>query len=304
MPGHDDPPKIKDMNNNLNRRTILTAAAAAGLAMAAPAHAQARGKVVLITGGTSGIGKATAEAFAAQGAKVGFCGRREQLGRQVEHEIRKAGGEATYIRADVRKPDEVKAFVDAVAVRYGGLDIAFNNAGIGASGMPHELTLEQWDDVMDTNARGVFLAIKYEIPHMLKAGHGVIICTSSTAAEQARPTGAVYSAGKRAIQGIVKAAAVAYGTKGIRINAILPGTTDTPFVRPPGIPDEAWAKFKAAYGPLNIDGIERMAEPEEIANAVIGLAADGFGYLNGASVVVDGGATAGRKMVMPPGFPS
>ena len=301
MPGRDEPPKIKAMNN-VSRRTVLAAGAAAGLAAAVPARAQSRGKVVIITGGTSGIGKATAKAFAAQGAKVGFCGRREQLGRQVEHEIRAAGGEARYIRADVRKPEEVKAFVDAVAAHYGGLDIAFNNAGVGASAAPDKLTLEQWDDVMDTNARGVFLALKYEVPHMLKAGRGVIICTSSSAAEQARPGGAAYTASKRAVQGIVKAAALQYGAKGIRVNAILPGTTDTPFVRPPGYSDEVWAKFKAAFGPLNIDGAERMAEPEEIANAVVGLAGDGFSYLNGASVVVDGGATAGRKMIIPPEF--
>jgi NAD(P)-dependent dehydrogenase (short-subunit alcohol dehydrogenase family) len=137
----------------------------------------------------------------------------------------------------VRVPEQVRGFVDGV-VR---LDIAFSNAGIGVAGPPHELTVEQRDDVHATNARGVFLSVKYEIPHLLAAGGGVIICTSSAAAEQ---------------------------------------------VRPPGIPDPDWEAFKAAYGPLNIEGIERMAMPAEIA-----------------SVLIDGGALAGRKMVMPPGFP-
>lgn len=295
------------MSAQISRRAWLGGAAAVTLAGAVPAAAQERrqpftGKVVLITGGTSGIGRTTAEAFAAQGARVGFCGRREQPGKEVERKIRSTGGEATYIRADVRVPAQVSAFVDGVVAKYRRLDIAFNNAGVGVSKLPHQMSVEEWDDVLDTNARGVFLAVKYEIPHMLENG-GVIICMSSAAAESARSTGAAYSASKRAVQGIVKAAALAYGTKGIRVNAILPGTTDTPFVRPPGIPDDAWAKFKQAYGPLNIDGIERMAEAGEIASAVVGLAADGFGYLNGASIVVDGGATAGRKMVMPPGFP-
>jgi NAD(P)-dependent dehydrogenase (short-subunit alcohol dehydrogenase family) len=294
-----------------SRRAVLGgAAAAAGLAAlptaasAAPAAPKRfRGKVVLITGGTSGIGREAALQFAAAGAKVGFCGRRENLGREVEREIRRTGGDATYLRADVRVPEQVKGFVDGVVSRYGRLDIAFNNAGIGVAGAPHELTVEQWDDVHATNARGVFLSVKYEIPHLLAAGRGVIICTSSAAAEQARPTGAAYTASKRAVQGVVQAAALAYGKQGIRVNAILPGTTDTPFVRPPGIPDPDWEAFKAAYGPLNIEGIERMAMPAEIASAVLAMADDGFVYQNGASILVDGGALAGRKMVMPPGFP-
>jgi NAD(P)-dependent dehydrogenase (short-subunit alcohol dehydrogenase family) len=300
------------MSDKPTRRAVLggAAAAAAGLAVlpsaasAAPAAPKRfSGKVVLITGATSGIGRETAIAFAGAGAKVGFCGRRENLGREVEREIRRAGGDATYLRADVRVPEQVRGFVDGVVRRYGRLDIAFNNAGIGVAGPPHELTVEQWDDVHATNARGVFLSVKYEIPHLLAAGGGVIICTSSSAAEQARPTGAAYTASKRAVQGVVQAAALAYGKQGVRINAILPGTTDTPFVRPPGIPDPDWAAFKAAYGPLNIEGIERMAMPAEIASAVLAMADDGFVYQNGASILVDGGALAGRKMVMPPGFP-
>ncbi|MGP3922916.1 SDR family NAD(P)-dependent oxidoreductase [Streptomyces sp. 8N616] len=301
------------------RRSIIRGAATVGLAgvaasalgpsarAAASSRAQEggrrrfEGRAVLITGATSGIGRAAAKAFAAEGANVGFCGRRATLGRQVEREIREAGGEAAYIQADVRIPDQVERFVDRVASRYGAIDVAFNNAGIGGNKLPHEMSVEEWDDVNNTNARGVFLAIKYEIPYMLKAGRGVIICTSSSAAEQARPDGAAYTASKRAVQGIVKAAAIAYGPKGIRLNAILPGTTDTPFVRPPGIPDADWERFKKAFGPLNIDGLERMAEPEEIASAVLGLASDDFPYMTGSSVVVDGGATAGRKMTRPPG---
>ncbi|MFC9699977.1 SDR family NAD(P)-dependent oxidoreductase [Streptomyces sp. NPDC056943] len=296
------------------RRALLGGAAALGLASAAfgtTAHAvgaqsgsrraagRFAGKSVLITGATSGIGRATAKAFAGEGAHVGFCGRRADLGRQVEREIRDAGGEATYFQADVRIADQVQTFVDRVASRYGGIDVAFNNAGIGGGKLPHEMSVEEWDDVQATNARGVFLAIKYEIPHMLRAQRGVIICTSSSAAEQARPNSAAYTASKRAVQGIVKSAALAYGPKGIRLNALLPGTTDTPFVRPSGIPDAAWAKYKQAWGPLNVDGLERMADAEEIARAVLGLASDDFPYMTGASITVDGGSTTGRRMIQP-----
>ncbi|MFJ4777946.1 SDR family NAD(P)-dependent oxidoreductase [Streptomyces sp. NPDC088762] len=300
----------------LGRRSLLGGAAALGLggaafgttahAAGAPSRSHAKagrfqGKSVLVTGATSGIGRAAAKAFAAEGAHVGFCGRRAELGRQVEREIRDAGGEATYIQADVRVDAQVRAFVDRVASRYGGIDVAFNNAGIGGGKLPHEMSVEEWDDVQATNARGVFLAVKYEIPHMLRAQHGVIICTSSSAAEQARANSAAYTASKRAVQGLVKSAALAYGPKGIRVNALLPGTTDTPFVRPPGIPDADWLKYKQAWGPLNVDGLERMADVEEIASAVLGLASDDFPYMTGASIAVDGGSTAGRRMIQPSG---
>ncbi|MCT2583974.1 SDR family NAD(P)-dependent oxidoreductase [Actinophytocola gossypii] len=311
------------MSENVGRRTVLGGAAAGLAALAAtsatvgtasatpPSSAEGRGrrrgrfagKVVLITGATSGIGRETAVAFAAEGARVGFCGRREQLGREVEREIRRAGGDAFYLRADVRVPEQVRSFVDAVARRYGRLDIAFNNAGIHLGKPLHETTVDEWEDVHRTNARGVFLAIKYEVPHLLRAGGGVIICTASSQAEHTRPGHATYSASKRAVQGIVRAAALDYGAQGIRVLSVDPGTTDTRLVRPPGIPDDLWVQFKEAWGPLNVHGLPRMAEPEEMATAVLALASADFGYLSGTEILIDGGMSAGRPMTMPPGFP-
>jgi len=298
------------MTEGPSRRAVLggtlAAVGLAGLAGGGQASASPQrpgrfaGKVVVITGATSGIGREVAIQFAEQGAKVGFCGRREAEGRAVERTIRRAGGDATYMRADVRDPSQVQAFVDGTARKYGRLDIAFNNAGIHLGKPLHETTVAEWDDVHQTNVRGVFLAIKHQIPHM--AAGGVIICTASSQGHHTRPGHSAYAASKRAVHGIVRAAALDYGSKGIRVLSIDPGTTDTRLVRPPGIPDDAWAQFKQAWGPLNVHGIPRMAEPKEIAATVLAVAAPELTYLTGTEVLVDGGMSAGRPMTMPPGF--
>lgn len=210
------------------------------------------GKTVLVTGATSGIGRAAAIAFAAEGARVGFCGRRRDLGQDVERQIRGAGGEATYIRADVRRPEEVRGFVDGVAQKYGGLDIALNNAGIQRPFTDlHEVSVADWDDVTLTNTRGIFLAMKYEIPHLRARGGGVILVTGSSNQYATRPGLGSYTASKNGVTGLVQAAAIENGTHGIRVVALAPGMTDTPMLdvhRPPGDTDEQWAARKAEFG--------------------------------------------------------
>lgn len=255
------------------------------------------GKVVLVTGGTSGIGEATVRAFVAEGASVVFCGRREQLGRDI---ARSLGREARYVRADVRVPSDVAGLVAEVDRAFGRLDIAVNNAGVSRSAPAHEMALDQFDEVLDTNVRGVFLSIKHEVSLLLRSGGGVILCTSS---ESRRPGGVAYSASKQAIQGIVDAVALDYGSRGIRVNAISPGTTDTALVRPPGLPDAMWAAFRNAWGPLNVPALGRMATPAEIARAILALCSEDFGYMTGSTVLVGGAPFGGGPMTMPPGFP-
>jgi NAD(P)-dependent dehydrogenase (short-subunit alcohol dehydrogenase family) len=241
------------------------------------------GKVVLITGATSGIGEATARTFAAEGAKVFFCGRRENLGQTVEREIRSAGGEATYVRADVRQAEQVKAFVDACVTQHGRLDIAFNNAGTDHP--PHRIAdtpISEFDDLMNTNARGVFLGMKYEIPYMLEAGGGAIVNMASIGGYRAFPNIVGYGASKAAVIHMTKAAAQEYGN--LRVNAVLPGAIDTAML------DRVKRDWQVTEEQLvQPYPIQRVGQPEEVAAMVLWLASDDASYVSGGQFSVDGG---------------
>lgn len=292
----------------IDRRTMLglagTALAGSLAACSKPTIAAApagtarqrfQNKVVLITGATSGIGRAAAEQFAAEGAQVAFCGRREYLGHEVESAIRSRGGEATYIRADVRDERQVKDFADQTVRKYGRLDVAFNNAGITLEKPLHEYSSLEWDNVVHTNLRGVFLAMKYEIPYMLTNGGGNIVVTSSSNAIATTHKRSPYSASKRGLVGLVQSAALDYAEKGIRINALVPGTTDTALVRRDvgmeNVPQPVWKVASSEWAHAHVP-LQRLATPEEIAGFALALASDDFPFMTGSQMVIDGGKTA------------
>jgi NAD(P)-dependent dehydrogenase (short-subunit alcohol dehydrogenase family) len=243
------------------------------------------GKVVLITGATSGIGEATARAFAAEGATVHFCGRREALGEQVAQSIRDAGGKATYQRADVRIEDDVEAFVKGCVERYGRIDIAFNNAGIESSPSTiSDRSLEEWMDVMTTNATGVFLSMKHEIPPMLRQGGGAIVNNASVSGHVGFATIAPYSASKHAVISLTKVAALEYADKNIRVNSIAPGAVDTPMLR------RALAAWNTNFENVSRDyPIQRIVMPEEIARNVMFLCSDEASCITGMDLDATGG---------------
>lgn len=242
-----------------------------------------------MTGATSGIGRATALAFAREGAMVVLAGRREHLGREVEEEIKEMGEGALYVKTDVRSLEELERLFNIILAEYGRLDFAFNNAGVSLPHIPTvtKTTLEEWDLVMETNLRGIWLCMKHEIPIMLKQGGGVIVNTSSILGFTGEYGLSHYCASKHGILGLTKTAALEYCSKNIRINAVCPGPILTEML-------EGAVPYVPAMMEMMKNGtaIKRLGMPEEVAGAVIWLCTDEAAFMIGQEVVVDGGYTA------------
>jgi NAD(P)-dependent dehydrogenase (short-subunit alcohol dehydrogenase family) len=245
-------------------------------------------KVVLITGGTSGLGRDAALAFAGEGAKVVLTGRRVEAGEEVISAIRKAGGEAIFVRADVSQAPDVEASVQACVKTYGGLDCAFNNAGIDGTLMVPlaDYKKEVWDQVITTNLTGTFLSMKYEIPEMLKRGGGSIVNMSAMAGlRSGRRTGAAYNASKHGIIGLTTTGAVEYAARGIRVNAVCPALIRTPMSEAVFLKDEAMVQKALQMYPLG-----RIGSPDEVTSLVLWLCSSEAAFVTGTAIPIDGGA--------------
>jgi len=243
--------------------------------------------VILITGALTGIGRATAFAFAKEGATVIAAGRREAEGKALEAELRALGAQAAFIKADVRHEDDVRRLVDETVRRFGRLDVAVNNAGTeGKPGPVTEQTPDSYAEMFDTNVLGTLLSLKHELRVMQPQGSGSIVNVSSTMGERGAANLSLYTASKHAVEGLTKSAALEAATSGVRVNAVAPGPTETGMLdRLTGTPDKK-AAFYAAV-PL-----KRGAKPEEIADAIVFLASDQASFVTGQILRINGGKTA------------
>ena len=245
-------------------------------------------KVGLVTGAGSGLGRGSALAFAAEGAKVVVADTIAESGEETVMMIRKAGGEASFIKTDVSKASEVRAMVDKTVEIYGHLDCAYNNAGVVVTPrLTPDTTEEDWDHVISVNLKGVWLCMKYEIPQMLKQGKGAIVNASSMVGMIGLAKRSAYAASKHGVVGLTKVAALEYANVGIRVNAICPAVVRTPLVESIIASDP-----EAETQLISMIPMERLGTLEEIAEVVVWLCSDASSFVTGHAMLVDGGAVA------------
>jgi len=243
--------------------------------------------VVLITGALTGIGRATALAFAREGARVVVSGRHEDEGRRLVAELRELGGETEFLRADVRREDDVLNLVDATVARFGRLDAAINNAGTeGKPGPVTDQTAESYNATFETNVLGTLLSMKHELRVMLAQGHGSIVNVSSTYGRTGAAGASVYAASKHAVEGLTKSAAIEVAGRGVRINAVAPGPIET------GMLNRFTGTAGRKAGLVGTVPLHRLGTPEEIAQTILFVASDKAAFITGATLVADGGKTA------------
>jgi NAD(P)-dependent dehydrogenase (short-subunit alcohol dehydrogenase family) len=244
--------------------------------------------VVLITGALTGIGRATALAFAREGARVVVSGRHDEEGKKLAAELRKLGAEAEFVRADVRHEEEVRKLIDKTVERFGRLDVAVNNAGTeGAPGPVTEQTTESFAATFDTNVLGTLLSMKHELRIMLPQRNGSIVNVSSAYGSVGAAGASVYVASKHAVEGMTKSAALEVAGTGVRVNVVAPGTTDTGMLTRFTSTDQN----KAAL--VSTVPVKRLATSEEIAHVIAFVASENASYMTGSSIPVDGGMIAG-----------
>ena len=246
------------------------------------------GKVALVTGGGSGIGRATALKFAAEGASVVIGNRNERAGQETVSLIEQAGGKASFYQTDVTKLENVRDLIQYTVDTYGGLNAAFNNAGVED---PQAMTPDQTDKafelVINVNVKGVWYSMKCELEYMVANGGGAIVNTSSIAGLIGYPGHAPYTASKHAVIGLTKTAALEYAKQGIRVNAVCPGATETALLKDLAAGDSATIEYMKSLHPIG-----RLGKPEEIANTVVWLCSDEASFILGQGITVDGGFTA------------
>src|SRR6056297_2936935 len=249
---------------------------------------QEQTKVAIVTGGSAGIGRATALAFARNGRKVAVADINVEEGQKTVDMIKDEGYEAFFIKTDVGKHDQVKAMVEKTVEKYGRLDCAFNNAGIEGEQAPTaDCSVENWQRVIDINLNGVWYSMKYEIPEMLKTGGGSIVNMASVAGRVGFVNIPAYTASKHAVNGLTKTAALEYAQQNIRVNAVCPGIIKTKMIdRFTGGTEEGKEQMKS------MEPIGRMGEPEEVADAVMYLCSEKASFVTGHPLVVDGGFVA------------